>query len=96
MGLHPMLVWIAPLALEWQNPASQKSVTFGYSNVVCEGSGSRVPAIEFQSSVLDVAIWLNSLRSKLFLGGHGAPLTLGYMSLTYRFKVSHKGTASVP
>jgi Alginate export len=28
--------------------------------------------------------------------GHGPPLTLGYVSLTYRFKVDHKGTAPAP
>jgi hypothetical protein len=27
---------------------------------------------------------------------HGAPLTIGYLSLTYRFKVNHKDSSPAP
>jgi hypothetical protein len=46
--------------------------------------------------VMNVGVGHFSPGAAMRENGHGAPLTIGYMSLTYRFKVGHKGTASAP
>jgi hypothetical protein len=46
--------------------------------------------------VMNVGVGHFSPGAAMRENSHGAPLTLGYMSLTYRFKVDHKGTAPAP
>jgi hypothetical protein len=46
--------------------------------------------------VMNIGVGHFSPGAAMRENSHGAPLTIGYMSLTYRFKVDHKSTAPAP
>jgi hypothetical protein len=46
--------------------------------------------------VMNVGVGHFSPGAAMRENGHGAPLTMGYVSLTYRFKVDHKSAAPAP
>jgi hypothetical protein len=46
--------------------------------------------------VMNIGVGHFSPGAAMRENGHGAPLTMGYVSLTYRFKVDHKSAAPAP